>query len=311
MNPLHLAYKRQDGFNQSFPSCLWKTRWKGTCLNSFHLVYERQDEKGRVSTLSIFSMKDKMERDGSQGFPSCLWKTRWKGKGLQPSHLVNERQDKKGQENSFHLVYERQDEKGRMNPFHLVYEKQNEKGRVTPFHLVYERQDEKGRVRPFHLVYERQDEKGRVSILSILSMKDKMKREGSPAFPSCLWKTRRKGKGLSPFHLVYERQDEKGRVSAHSRNKWILSILSIKEKIGGEDDPPFHREYDRRDRKGYQPKSITIHASQYPCLSYVRFTNVPFGCKSMNRGLGYLGGVYLMVHNGDKSPEQGLNLSRS
>ena len=297
-------------------------------INPFHLVSERQDEKGRVSTRSILSMKDKMRRDGSPPFPSFLWKTRWKGTGLKAFHLVYERQDEKERVSSlpilsmkdkikrdkrtpFHLVYERQDEKGRMNPFHLVYEKQNEKGRVTPFHLVYERQDEKGRVKPFHLVYERQDEKGRVSILFILSMKDKMKREGSPAFPSCLWKTRRKGKGLSPFHLVYERQDEKGRVSAHSRNKWILSILSIKEKIGGEDDPPFHREYDRRDRKGYQPKSITIHASQYPCLSYVRFTNVPFGCKSMNRGLGYLGGVYLMVHNGDKSPEQGLNLSRS
>ena len=45
---------------------------RGCSINPFHLVYERQDEKGRVSTRSILSMKDEMIRDGSPPFPSCL-----------------------------------------------------------------------------------------------------------------------------------------------------------------------------------------------------------------------------------------------
>ena len=45
---------------------------RGCSINPFHLVYERQDEKGRVSTRSILSMKDEMKRDGSPPFPSCL-----------------------------------------------------------------------------------------------------------------------------------------------------------------------------------------------------------------------------------------------
>ena len=68
------------------------------------------------------------------------------------------------------FVYERQDEKGQVPPW------------VSPFYLVKDKMKRNGSACPLHLVYERQDEKGRVPPLSILSMKDKMKRDGSPPF---------------------------------------------------------------------------------------------------------------------------------
>ena len=105
MNPFHLIYEKQD-----------EKGW----VNPFHLVYERQDEKEWGNP--FLSMKDKMKRDK---FPL----------GSALSILsTTDKMKRDGSACPLHLVYERQDEKGRVPPpLHLIYERQDEKRWVPPF----------------------------------------------------------------------------------------------------------------------------------------------------------------------------------